>query len=506
MPWAAPSTASAGRCSGSDPCRSFHRAASAGKDAGWPKVSFRPSARRAGWKIIPGCMRARLRAALRLNSASAFPETPRTEPGRSRKRQSSTSRTRALLADSRGRQRASGHWHPRPWKQYRMRSRVRKVPRGMRNLPSFCDVLLSLYQSLTFTEEANKLLRNSLFPPAFDSNESSERVPCKTGGALPVKWSFQRELLRRNPNEAKLIVPATFAGLPGVGPGGRAAVMVNLFNGTTWGTWKSLAGPVSSNPSCTSDGAGKVICAATATNGNLQWSILSGGVWSNPAKVAGALFSAPSCAEYIAGQVLCVARNSSGGLAWSLYNGTSWSAFSNVTTSAVSGAGCATDNAGGVICSIFTNGSGTLVNRFSGGVWQGFLSIGGLAGGQPLCSSMNSGGKVVCFAKAYNSGIYGTLFNGGSWVIGDWTGYGGIGGGVNDNAGCTTQAAGQLVFGAIVDDNAFYVNVYNGSRWSGFAKSGATGVGAPSCAPLGTGQVVCVVLGIDNKLTSVVGP
>jgi len=95
---------------------------------------------------------------------------------------------------------------------------------------------------------------------------------------------------------------------------GKSAIMVNLFNGTTWGTWKSLAGPVSSNPSCTSDGAGKVICAATATNGNLQWTILSGGVWSNPAKVAGALFSAPSCAEYTAGQVLCVARNSTGGL------------------------------------------------------------------------------------------------------------------------------------------------------------------------------------------------
>ena len=80
------------------------------------------------------------------------------------------------------------------------------------------------------------------------------------------------------------------------------------------------------------------------------------------------------------------------------------------------------------------------------------------------------------------------------------------GGGVNDNAGCTTQAAGQLVCGAIVIDNAFYADVYNGAGWLGFAKIGGTGVGSPSCAPLGTGQVVCVVLGIDNKLTSVVGP
>jgi hypothetical protein len=130
-----------------------------------------------------------------------------------------------------------------------------------------------------------------------------------------------------------------------------------------------------------------------------------------------------------------------------------------------------------VICSIFTSGSGTLVNRFSGGAWAGFLSIGGLAGGQPDCSSMNSGGKVVCFAKAYRSGIYGALFNGGSWVVGNWTGYGGIGGAVNDNAGCTTQAAGHLVCGVSAIDDVFYADVYNGSGWLGFAKIGGTGVG-----------------------------
>ena len=38
------------------------------------------------------------------------------------------------------------------------------------------------------------------------------------------------------------------------------------------------------------------------------------------------------------------------------------------------------------------------------------------------------------------------------------------------------------------------------------AKIGGSGVSTPACAPLGTGQVVCIVLGINNKLTSVVGP
>ena len=35
---------------------------------------------------------------------------------------------------------------------------------------------------------------------------------------------------------------------------------------------------------------------------------------------------------------------------------------------------------------------------------------------------------------------------------------------------------------------------------------GGTGVGSPSCAPMGTGKAVCVIMGINNKLTSVVGP
>jgi len=55
-------------------------------------------------------------------------------------------------------------------------------------------------------------------------------------------------------------------------------------------------------------------------------------------------------------------------------------------------------------------------------------------------------------------------------------------------------------------DSAFYADVYNGTVWVGWAKVGGTGIGSPSCAPLGTAQVVCVIMGSKNQLTSVVGP
>jgi hypothetical protein len=235
--------------------------------------------------------------------------------------------------------------------------------------------------------------------------------------------------------------------------------------------------------------------------------IFSGGIWSVPAKVGGALYSSPSCAGYIAGQVLCAARNVSGKLSFTVYNGSTWKAFANLTMSAVSAPYCTSDNNNAVICATFTAGGSTRVNRYAAGVWAGFLNIGGIAGGEPDCASLNSFGKVVCFAKAYNSGIFGNLFNGVGWGVTNWSGYGSLGGTVNDNASCVSHSAGLLVCGAIaVTDTAFYANIYNGSIWSGWSKIGGIGMGSPSCAPLGASKVVCAVMGINNKLTSAVGP
>ena len=126
---------------------------------------------------------------------------------------------------------------------------------------------------------------------------------------------------------------------------------------------------------------GKVYCAATATNGDLEVTVLSGGTWRTPPNVSAALYSAPSCAELTAGQVLCAARSAAGGLSWSLHNGTTWSKFANLATATVSAPSCTSDDNGGVICAVFTSAEATLVNRlsFSSGSWEGFLNLGGIA-------------------------------------------------------------------------------------------------------------------------------
>ena len=230
-----------------------------------------------------------------------------------------------------------------------------------------------------------------------------------------------------------------------------------------------------------------------------------------PTKIQATLYSAPTCAELLSGQVLCAAR-SSGGLTWSVYNGTTWSAFENLTTWAISAPNCATDNNGGVVCMVFTIGSATEVNRYVAGAWEGFFNLGGVAGFEPDCTSMNLDGNVACFVEgSYTPGIFVTRFDGVAWTVDDWSSYaaGGLGGEVSDNAGCTSQA-GELVCGAYgvgdLYNSEFFADVYNGSEWSGWTLIGGSGFGAPACASLGTGQAVCVLMGVNNKLTSVVGP
>ena len=74
---------------------------------------------------------------------------------------------------------------------------------------------------------------------------------------------------------------------------GKSVIMVNEFNGTSWGTWKNLSGTVASNPSCTSNGSGEVICAATATTGDLLATIFNGSTWTTPAQVTAATVRIP---------------------------------------------------------------------------------------------------------------------------------------------------------------------------------------------------------------------
>lgn len=56
-------------------------------------------------------------------------------------------------------------------------------------------------------------------------------------------------------------------------------LLVDQFNGTNWSGWVSLGGSFVDSPSCTADGAGRVICAARGTKQHplchsLEWDLM----------------------------------------------------------------------------------------------------------------------------------------------------------------------------------------------------------------------------------------
>jgi hypothetical protein len=66
--------------------------------------------------------------------------------------------------------------------------------------------------------------------------------------------------------------------------------------------------------------------------------------------------------------------------------------------------------------------------------------------------------------------------------------------------------ASELVCGVFgVTDSALWVDEYN-RGWGGFTRLGQTTVGNPSCTALGGGKVLCAVVGVNNKVSSIVGP
>jgi len=291
----------------------------------------------------------------------------------------------------------------------------------------------------------------------------------------------------------------------------KQTFQVNTFTGTAWSGWTSLAGNIYSAPSCTSDGNNKVFCAALSATSSLMVTVFNGTSWSTPASVGGQLTSAPSCASFSAGKLVCVARSLTGGLTWSAFNGTAWSAFGNLAATTISAPGCAGDGAGGVVCAVNSLNTTSktqpvLANRFNGTSWQGFLNLGGVPTTDPTCTPTGISGQVMCFARGSDSALWRAEFTGGTWSLAHWLPWASLGGLVG-KSDCSTVTAANVVCATVsVQDGALWTDQFNGTSWLGWTRLGGTGLGAPSCSPLISGKVLCAMLGVNNKGTSVTGP
>jgi hypothetical protein len=265
-----------------------------------------------------------------------------------------------------------------------------------------------------------------------------------------------------------------------------------------------------SEASCATASTGKVACAVTGANHQLAVNIFTS-KWSGWTVLPGIVSSNPSCTDRAAGEIICAVRGTDNKLLYTVYNGTSWSAL------AVAGAGgslfsapsCARVSASRaicVICAVVTSNGHVLVNRNGGtSSWEGFLDIGGSANTDPTCVKLGLPGQVLCLVR--NAGyLYSSRFIGGAWVPAGWGSWTYAGAYNFSKASCGLQTVGVVVC-AVVDqyNGTLWYGLFNGT-WSTWTNLLATVFGPPACASAGSSRVLCAIVGLNNHLTSAVGP
>jgi hypothetical protein len=296
-----------------------------------------------------------------------------------------------------------------------------------------------------------------------------------------------------------------------------STLMANEFSKSAWNGWTNLSGAVSSDPSCVADGLDNIACGVSTAANTLAVTLFNGKTWSSLNDSGGVIASSPSCALIHAGKVFCGARSVSGALTTSVFNGATWGKFSTQAASLVSAPACTSDGDGNVICeaNAIVNGvTNSIANLFDGLKWQGFLTLNGYFIDKPFCLAPGEKGSVEgevwCLALGGNDVMWVDAFNGNGWSGGDWSGWRqGITGLVYPkSASCAPISGGSVTCGFInVQDSLLYVNTWNGSSWSGYAKVGTKPlIAGPNCTTFAKGKAMCVVVGLNSQALSVTGP
>ena len=296
-----------------------------------------------------------------------------------------------------------------------------------------------------------------------------------------------------------------------------STLMANEFSKGAWSGWANLSGAVTSDASCVNNEAGDIVCGVITAKGTLAAVVFNGTTWGSPIDSGQAIASSPSCAFLHSGKVLCGARSETSSLIASVFNG-SWGKFSTQTAQLVSAPSCTSDDDGNVICAALAMVSGNnsyIANLFDGSKWQGFLTLNGWFLGNPFCLPFNQKGSVEgvvgCLSYGFNTVAWGSSFNGNGWNIGDWNCNSCIQltGNILPTFSCALLSPGSVTCAFINGnrDHLMYENTFNGSQWTGYVKVGGPPITAgPSCASYSSGKAMCVVVGLNNQASSVIGP
>ena len=308
-----------------------------------------------------------------------------------------------------------------------------------------------------------------------------------------------------------------------VGRSSQHNLIADRYVNGKWLGWTNIAGTVASDPSCTNDGDGDIICGVMSTADTLEATLFNGSIWGAFVDSKQAGYSdtyqkseAPSCTLLSTKTVLCAVRSQTGTLLAATFSGTVWKILASGGNNLTTAPSCAGDSMNHVICSsqaIFSGANNAFMNRFDGTKWDGILTFNPafITPIAPYCAGMGAGnfeGHVVCTVHGLDSLIYALEFDGGAWPSSNFTAFGQITGFVMSRTSCAITTPGSVTCGWIdASGSLLYANSLVAGSWVGYAAAGGpTLIAGPACAPLTEGKVLCLVVGLNNQALSIVGP
>jgi hypothetical protein len=185
---------------------------------------------------------------------------------------------------------------------------------------------------------------------------------------------------------------------------------------STWGSFKVVAGMLTSAPGCAGDSDGDVICAmnalVTATNDTIVVNRFDGAKWEGFLTLQGGISgTSPSCTPLgVKGQVVCFDRANNLAMYANMFKSGLWATTNWTGWRPITGANigprlsCAMSTAGHLACGVqYMPDSFMYAATFDGSTWTSFGKVGTkpISAG-PACGTLSSG-KVLCAVVGFNN-------------------------------------------------------------------------------------------------------
>jgi hypothetical protein len=164
--------------------------------------------------------------------------------------------------------------------------------------------------------------------------------------------------------------------------GTDAALWYNHWDGTTWSSWTSLGGVLTSDPATTSSATGHIDVVVRGSDGALwQKTTTDGGTtWSNWISLGGVIpaGTGPAACSWGAGRLDVFVQGTTGALYHKSYTG-SWSGWQNLGGALSSSPAAAAASGSSRIDVVVRGSDGALWQKTYNGGWSGWTSIGGMS-------------------------------------------------------------------------------------------------------------------------------